>query len=293
MREDPGPTEHLVTQPGHGRHATRRHQRTEVALTYSPTEAAQPHSEPQPHPEAQPHSEPQPHSEAQPYLGAQPYPEAQSHPEIRSYQETQSYPDTRSYREAQPYHAPPRSRRGTPSYQGAEPDEEQPPDEVIRYGPGVPAVPPGGQATQILWRASHKPAPPSGRHARLRQILGSALTVILLAASGVILYHRFHHVPFQVSAVVISRQTHMTCGVEVTGQINTNGVAGTISYLWLFRPGRGTPQPLSLSVAAGQDDVDVTVAIRGEGHGSASQAVTLQVLGPDLESASTGVVISC
>ena len=74
--------------------------------------------------------------------------------------------------------------------------------------------------------------------------------------------------------------------MEVTGRITTNGSAGTVSYQWLFRPDRQPPQPLSQSVVAGQDAVYVTVAVEGQGHGSASQAVTLQVLGPDPRTAS-------
>jgi hypothetical protein len=79
----------------------------------------------------------------------------------------------------------------------------------------------------------------------------------------------------------------------VTGRITTNGSAGTVSYQWLFPPGRQPPQPLSQSVVAGQHDVYVTVAVEAKGHGSASQNVTLQVLGPDTGTASKSVVVSC
>jgi hypothetical protein len=124
-------------------------------------------------------------------------------------------------------------------------------------------------------------------------LLGTALTVILLAASGAILYFRFHHAPFQVSGVSVSQQSATACGLDVTGMIVTNGAAGTISYQWVFRPGHRTPQPLSQSVLAGQRDVYVTVTVQGQGHGSAFQTVTLQVLGPNPQSASMGVIIRC
>jgi hypothetical protein len=123
--------------------------------------------------------------------------------------------------------------------------------------------------------------------------LGSALTVLLLAASGVVLYLRFHHAPFHVTGVKISQQTQTGCGVNVTGRITTNGSAGTVSYQWLFRPDRQPPQPLSQSVVAGQHAVYVTVAVQAQGHGSASRKVTLQVLGPDTGTASRYVVVSC
>jgi hypothetical protein len=117
--------------------------------------------------------------------------------------------------------------------------------------------------------------------------------VILLAASGVVPYLRFHHAPFRVTGVAITQQAHNGCGMEVTGRITTNGSSGTVSYQWLLRPGQQPSQPLSQSVVAGQDAVFVTVAVEGRGHGSASQAVTLQVLGPDPGVASAAVVISC
>jgi hypothetical protein len=106
-------------------------------------------------------------------------------------------------------------------------------------------------------------------------------------------YLRFHHAPFQVTGVVISQVAHSGCGVAVTGQIVTNGSAGTVAYQWLFQPGGQPPQLLSQPTNSGQHAVYVTVALEGSGHGSASRTVTLQVLGPDPASASTSVVIRC
>jgi len=169
------------------------------------------------------------------------------------------------------------------------------PPEIVRYGPGVPASPPAGQAeltAERIWRYTG-PAKPSGRRARTGALLGWTLTVILLAASGVLLYLRFHHAPFHVTGAAITQQAKTGCGVDVTGRITTNGSAGTVSYQWLFRPGLQPPQPLSQSVVAGQHAVYVSVAVEGQGHGSASRAVTLQVLGPDTATATAAVMISC
>jgi hypothetical protein len=171
----------------------------------------------------------------------------------------------------------------------------RPPTEVVRHGPGVPVTRSAGQGgwtAERVWRTGRPPAPPR-RPRRLRRLFGSALTVVLLAASGVVLYLRFHHPPFHVTGVAISRQTRTGCGVDVTGRITTNGSAGTVSYQWLFQPDRQPPQPLSQSVTAGQHAAYVTVAVEGSGHGSASRTVTLQVLGPDPGDASTGVVVRC
>ena len=169
------------------------------------------------------------------------------------------------------------------------------PPEIVRYGPGVPAVPAAGRAAltaEHVWR-DPRPAGPSRRLGRLRRTSGLALTALLLAASGVLLYLRFHHAPFRVTGVAITRQAANGCGVDVTGQVTTNGSAGTVSYQWLFAPGTQPPQPLSQSVAAGQRTVDVTVAVEGQGQGTAAQRVTLQVLGPDPMTASTTMTVSC
>jgi len=60
-----------------------------------------------------------------------------------------------------------------------------------------------------------------------------------------------------------------------------------------FRPQAQAPRPLDQSVVAGQRAVYVTVAVQGQGHGTASQTVTLDVLGPDTGTASGDLTISC
>jgi len=166
-----------------------------------------------------------------------------------------------------------------------------PSSEVVRYGPGVPVSQAGVTAEQV-WRTGRLPEP-GRRPGRLRRVAGVALTVILLAAAGVVLFLRFHHAPFGVTGVAITQQTKTACGVDLTGRITTNGSAGTVSYQWVFRPQVQAPQPLNQSVTAGQHAAYVTVAVEGEGRGSASQTVTLQVLGPGTGTATTRVSVSC
>jgi hypothetical protein len=194
-------------------------------------------------------------------------------------------PPFRASRPEPPMNAPP------PPYQ---PPASAASSDVVRYGPGVPAAAPSqaGVTAEQVWRTGRLPEPPK-RKARVRRMLGSALTVILLIAAGVVLYLRFHHAPFQVSSAKIVSETKNGCGVNVTGRIDTNGAAGTVSYQWVFQPQVQAPQPLSQSVVAGQHSVYVTVAVEGQGHGSASQKVTLQVLGPDTASNTKSVTVSC
>jgi hypothetical protein len=178
--------------------------------------------------------------------------------------------------------------------QSARTGRADPASELTRYGPGVHAPPPAGgtHTAERIWRTGHARESPA-RLRRWRGRASAALTVILLAASAVVLYLRFHHAPFHVTGVAITQQTPSGCGVDVTSQISTNGAAGTVSYQWLFQPDREAPQQSSKSVAAGQHAVYVTVAVHGSGHGSASRTVTLQVLSPDLQTASTSVTLHC
>jgi hypothetical protein len=161
----------------------------------------------------------------------------------------------------------------------------------MRYGPGVPPSQAGVSAEQV-WRTGQMPHPPR-RPVRRRQWAGTALTVILLAAAGVLLFLRFHHAPFRVTGEAIVSQAKNGCSVNVTGRIVTNGSPGTVSYQWVFAPQQEAPQPQSDSVVSGQDSTYVTVAVQGQGHGTATYNVTLQVLGPNQGSTSTVVRVSC
>ena len=166
--------------------------------------------------------------------------------------------------------------------------------DVLHYGPGVPASQAG--VAESVWRTGRRPeeAPRQRRLRRLRRLLGMALTVILLVVAGIVLYLRFFdHPSFHVTGVKIVHQTKTGCTVDVTGQIATNGAAGTVSYQWVFRPQTQAPQPLNQSVVSGQHAVFVTIAVQGKGHGSATQMVTLDVLGPDARSDSTNLTINC
>jgi hypothetical protein len=166
---------------------------------------------------------------------------------------------------------------------------------IVRYGPGIPVELPvsqGGRTAEHVWSGGPPPAPPR-RSARLRRFGGMALPVILLAASGVVLFLRFYHPPFQVTGAAITQHTTTGCRVDVTGRIATNGAAGTVSYRWLFKPGGQQATTLRQSVTSGQHAVDVTVAVEGSGQGSATRTAVLQVLSPGARTASTRVALSC
>jgi hypothetical protein len=170
------------------------------------------------------------------------------------------------------------------------------PQEIVRHGPGVPAVAPDSQAgptAEEVWRTGLPGESPRRQKSLRRRAAGPLLTVILLVASIVVIYLRLHHAPFGVTGVAITGQVRSGCTVDVTGRIGTSGGAGTVSYEWTFQPQRETPQPISQSVAAGQSAVYVTAAVEGQGQGTLAQTATLRVLGPGQGSASAHIVISC
>lgn len=101
------------------------------------------------------------------------------------------------------------------------------------------------------------------------------------ALGGPLTRDEIMRLPLRVTGVVIFRQARAGC---ISGRISTNGSAGTLLYQWAFRPGLRAPEPLSQPVAAGQRVVSVTVPVEGN-----SRVVTLEVLSPDVVTASTAV----
>jgi hypothetical protein len=175
--------------------------------------------------------------------------------------------------------------------------------EIVRYGPGVPGPSPGptpggapavptGPTVEEVWREG-LPAAGQRRPQLLRRRAGTALSVILLIVSGVVIYLRLHQAPLGVTGAAIT-QVSNGCTVHVTGRINTTGGAGTVSYEWTFQPQLTAPLPLRQTVAAGQSDVYVSAAIEAHGKGSIAETATLRVLGPGPgRDAIAHVVISC
>jgi len=179
-----------------------------------------------------------------------------------------------------------------------QPDSGQPGSAGLhRHGPGVPESVPGGQGVltaEEVWRTG-LPSGQQSRHGRgrWRRRAGSALTVALLIAVGVVVYLRLHHPPLKVTGVAITSQLKDGCTVDVTGRISTTGGAGTVSYEWVLTPpsGQAAPNPQNQSLTAGQSTLYVNVAIQGVGQ--LSRQVTLQVLGPGQGKATANVVSDC
>jgi hypothetical protein len=246
-------------------------------------------------------SDPEPPAE-RPVTGPPP---SGSHPQVEAFRpqtEAAFYPQTEASFRPQTeaaFHpqaeAPARPQTEVVQHPRTDAARQAPPTDFVRYGPGVPMTPEprAGLTAEDIWRTGLVAAAPPPRKPRLRRALGTAFTVLLLAVAAVILFLRFHHAAFSVTSAAITQQTRNGCSVDVTGKIATSGGAGTLSYQWVFRPDSRPPTPLTQTVIAGQKSVFVTVAVEGSGQGSATQSVTLQVLGPDKKSATTAVVIRC
>src|SRR6266478_8904935 len=57
------------------------------------------------------------------------------------------------------------------------------PPDAVRFGPGVPAIPPASQAgltAELIWRTGRPPAPPRRRPARLRRVVRAVVNDLFL-----------------------------------------------------------------------------------------------------------------
>ena len=163
------------------------------------------------------------------------------------------------------------------------------PGQVRSRGSRRPAAASAGLTAEHIWRGGGTPGP-RRRRSRLGQILGWALTVILLAASGVLFYLRFHHVPLQDTGVAIVGRGVPRAGLPLPARSRPTA-AGNLTYQWLFPT--GPPSTLHQSVSAGQSTVDVQARVIGGGYGTAPQRVWLRVLQPVRRTASEYILIRC
>ena len=167
--------------------------------------------------------------------------------------------------------------------------EEAAPD-VVQVRAGGSRQP--GRAAESVWRTGLPPGPP--RQVRLRRLRRCGTGAHRDLACRI----RRGAVPAVLSPVVQvtgaasrSRRRPAARRRDRADRHERRGRDGLLP--WLFKPAGSRPRALRQSVTSGQHAVDVTVAVEGSGHGSASQTAILQVLGPDRQTASTRVALSC
>jgi hypothetical protein len=142
-------------------------------------------------------------------------------------------------------------------------------DEVLRFGPGVPASSPA-------WAAA---AP--ARRRRPRRWVGALLTLVIVVGVVLVLLLRGGD-PIAVQGVgvrALPAEAGCDTTVDVVGTITTNGRSGTVRYQWFRSDGQST-EVLAQSVASGATSADVHLQWSVSGQGRLDATATLRVLEP-------------
>jgi hypothetical protein len=171
------------------------------------------------------------------------------------------------------------------------PSGPPPGDEVVRFGPGVPAA-----ATVPGWSSpSAGPSHGTGaRRRRPRRWAGGLLTLLIVAGVVAFLLLRGG------SSVAVQRvevravPATATCdtSVDVVGTLVTDGRAGSVRYQWMRSDGQ-TSEVLTQTIASGATSTDVHLQWSVTGRGRLDATATLRVLDPVPTEGSGGFTYSC
>jgi hypothetical protein len=178
--------------------------------------------------------------------------------------------------------------------EGAEPLGELSPGEYLHFGPGVPApsVSTTGHAGEI-WRGD---VPAAEEPRRRRWLLGGWLLpiIVLIVVLAILAWMRFGHPIAVTGAQAHAQSTTIGCGdtATITGTLQTNGEAGTVSYQWQRSDGTQSAV-LQQRFAKGTHQVNVALLWTFSGDGNIHATATLDVLTPNAVSASTSFTYTC
>ena len=144
------------------------------------------------------------------------------------------------------------------------------PVELLRFGPGVPAV---------LADAALPAVEPAPRLPRRGRVLNAALTLVLAAVVGWLLWPsgslRVRTVSVRATPGVVACQK----SADVVATVHTNGNAGKLKYRWTRNDGVGSGT-LVQSLARGQHSVDLHLTWTFHGPGSYDARAAVQLLSP-------------
>jgi hypothetical protein len=164
-------------------------------------------------------------------------------------------------------------------------------DEVVRFGPGVPAaatVPGWSSPTSSTGRGT------ATRARRPRRWVGGLLTLLIVAGVVAFLLLRGgSSVAVQrvdVRAVPATASCDTT--VDVVGTLVTDGSAGSVRYQWVRSDGQ-TSEVLTQTIASGVTSTDVHLQWSVTGQGRLAATATLRVLDPAPTEGSGGFTYSC
>lgn len=159
------------------------------------------------------------------------------------------------------------------------------PVELVRFGPGVPAV----LATAPI--AAAEPSPPPRRLRRSRA-LNIALTVALAAVVVWLLWPAGSLHVRSVSARATPGVVSCEKTANVVATVRTDGNAGRLSYRWTRNDGVGSGT-LVQSLARGQHSVDLHLTWSFHGPGSYNAQATVQLLSAGKPTATVNFRYAC
>jgi hypothetical protein len=167
------------------------------------------------------------------------------------------------------------------------------PGEVLRFGPGVPVPAASGpDHVAAVWHGVARPAEPDRRPHRLRRWILPFL--VLVAVLALLAWFRLGKPLAVTGATVHTSAVPVSCSgtATVTGTLQTNGAAGTVTYRWKRSDGT-VSNDLQQQVAKGTNTVDVVLLWSFNGPGTVQATATLDVLSPSPVTAATTFSYVC
>ncbi len=159
------------------------------------------------------------------------------------------------------------------------------PLELVRFGPGVPAV--IATAPPPLAETSATP-----RRLRRERALNVVLTLVLAAAVGWLLWPAGKLHVRTVSARAMPGVVACDKSADVVATVQTNGNPGQLTYRWTRNDGVASGT-LVQSVARGQHAVSLHLTWAFHGPGTYDAIATVQVLSPATQSATVHFTYVC
>ena len=158
------------------------------------------------------------------------------------------------------------------------------PVEVVRFGPGVPAV--------LAPPVALLEAPAPARKLRRDRALNATLTLTLAA---IVIWLLWPAGPLHVRAVSVrSSGAVVACNssADVVATVRTNGKAGQLKYRWTRNDGSASGT-LVQSLTRGQHSVNLHLTWTFRGPGTYDARATVQLITPSTSSATVNFRYAC
>ncbi|MFC1415361.1 hypothetical protein [Streptacidiphilus cavernicola] len=180
------------------------------------------------------------------------------------------------------------------------PDELPEPENLIRFGPGVPD--PKTARTMAVWQGQGPAGAAAGTGAGAgatkakKRLLGGWLlaVLVLLAVLAFLLWQHFG-TPLSITSVAVkATPAALACDgtEELTATVQTNGSSGTIHYHWVRSDGTDSGA-LTQTVPSGVHTVSLPLRWTVQGQGDLQATATVEITAPGAHSATAGFNYSC